>query len=121
MIYQQQFERRVHRIRVRKVTSNFKIIFLYSFKVAGFDRNVTPPKRIRQLDFNLSPNSFFRRPPSPKPISPSYKLAPSKNIDPEDKCIVENCFNSRLILPNGDKMLVCSLNCEGILKGRTFY
>lgn len=78
---------------------------------------MTPIKK-NISDQNSSPFniSTFSRSPGKQ-----IQISPSKNIDPNDKCIVENCYNSRLVLPNGDKLLVCSLNCDSIIKGKTLF
>jgi len=39
------------------------------------------------------------------------------NMDPQEKCVVEGCLGRRMITPNGEKLLVCSMECERKLRG----
>lgn len=67
----------------------------------------TPPDKITQNQ--ISPFNYL----TPNNTQPLQK----KIVDPNEKCVIENCFNRRMILVTGEQLLVCSPECEKKLRG----
>jgi len=53
--------------------------------------------------------------------NPIYNYNPpsfqKKILDPNEICVVENCFNKRIITPDGKKLVICSPECERKFRG----
>lgn len=80
------------------------VIFIYKAESSIY---FTPPDKINHI--TMSPFVYM----TPNNTPPIQK----KTIDPSEKCVVESCYNRRMVLPTGEQLIVCSTECERKLRG----
>ena len=81
----------------------------------------TPPDKTLQRPIspfnNMTPNLKYSHTASPNMNARNGDLYNGINLDPQDKCVVEGCMARRMITPNGEKLVVCSAECDRKLRG----